>query len=184
MILTNHDDIAKQINSAVFPGLQGGPLMHVIAAKAVAFGEALGAEFKQYSQSVLDNANALSNTLIDGGLDLVSGGTDTHLMLVDLRSIELSGKDAEGALGKIGITCNKNSVPYDTASPMITSGIRLGTPAVTTRGFDSDDLQQVGHLILECLYEHANHGGVLSQSKQLELSQHVLDLTKRYPIYH
>jgi glycine hydroxymethyltransferase len=133
MVLTNDEAIAKKINSAVFPGLQGGPLMHVIAAKAVAFGEALRPEFRAYAEAVAANAKALAETLAEGGLDLVSGGTDTHLMLVDLRPKGLTGRAAETALGRAGITCNKNGIPFDPEKPMVTSGIRLGTPACTTR---------------------------------------------------
>ncbi|MBL4691321.1 MAG: serine hydroxymethyltransferase, partial [Rhodospirillales bacterium] len=135
MILTNNKDFAKKINSAVFPGLQGGPLMHVIAAKAVAFHEALRPEFKAYSQAVVDNAKALAEVLMERGCNIVSGGTDTHLMLVDLRPKGLTGRDAEASLERAGITCNKNGIPFDPEKPMVTSGIRLGTPAATTRGF-------------------------------------------------
>ena len=142
MILTNDEDLAKKINSAVFPGLQGGPLMHVIAAKAVAFGEALQPEFKDYAAQVVKNARALAETLIAGGLDVVSGGTDNHLMLVDLRKKNATGKRAEAALGRAYITCNKNGIPFDPEKPFVTSGVRLGTPAGTTRGFGEAEFRR------------------------------------------
>lgn len=151
MILSNDEDIGKKINSAVFPGLQGGPLMHVIAAKAVAFGEALTPEFKVYSQAVADNAKTLAATLVKGGLDIVSGGTDTHLMLVDLRPKGLTGNISEESMERASITCNKNGVPFDPEKPMVTSGVRLGTPAATTRGFGEAEFRQVGELIVEVL---------------------------------
>src|ERR687883_466488 len=151
MILTNDEELAKKINSAVFPGLQGGPLMHVIAAKAVSFGEALRPEFKLYARNVAENARALAETLKSSGLDIVSGGTDTHLMLVDLRPKRLTGKVAEAALGRAHITCNKNGIPFDPEKPTVTSGIRLGTPAGTTRGFGIAEFRQVGDLIVEVL---------------------------------
>ena len=141
MVLSNDEEIGKKINSAVFPGLQGGPLMHIIAAKAVAFGEALRPDFKPYAKNVIDNAKALGETLVKGGLALVSGGTDTHLMLVDLRPKKLTGKAAEVALGRAHITCNKNGVPFDPEKPAVTSGIRLGSPAGTTRGFGIAEFQ-------------------------------------------
>ena len=141
MVLTNDEDIAKKINSAVFPGLQGGPLMHVIAAKAVAFGEALTPEFKAYQQQVKDNAQTLAETLVDAGLAIVSGGTDNHLMLVDLRPKKMTGKAAEAALGRAHITCNKNGIPFDPEKPFVTSGIRLGSPAATSRGFGVGGVQ-------------------------------------------
>ena len=150
-ILTNDEELAKKINSAVFPGMQGGPLMHVIAAKAVAFGEALRPSFKLYAKNVVDNAKALAEVLKDKGLDIVSGGTDTHLMLVDLRPKRLTGKVAEVALGRAHITCNKNGIPFDPEKPMITSGVRLGTPAGTSRGFGIAEFRQVGELIAEVL---------------------------------
>lgn len=151
MILSNNLEIGKKINSAVFPGLQGGPLMHVIAAKAVAFGEALEPEFKDYAKQVAANAKVLAEVLIEKGCDIVSGGTDTHLMLVDLRPKKLTGKAAEESLGRAGITCNKNGIPFDPEKPMITSGIRLGTPAATTRGFGEDEFRYTGELIAEVL---------------------------------
>ncbi len=151
VILTNDEALAKKFNSAVFPGLQGGPLMHVIAAKAVAFGEALRPSFKLYARNVVENAKALSETLKSRGLDIVSGGTDTHLMLVDLRPKRLTGKVAEAALGRAHITCNKNGIPFDPEKPFVTSGIRLGTPAGTTRGFGVAEFRHVGELIAEVL---------------------------------
>lgn len=151
MILTNNADIAKKLNSAVFPGLQGGPLMHVIAAKAVGLGEALEDGFKDYAKQMVANARTLATTLSARGFDIVSGGTDTHLMLVDLRSKGVSGKDAEAALGRAGLTCNKNGIPFDPAPPAVTSGIRLGTPAATTRGFREAEFAQVGTLIADVL---------------------------------
>ena len=151
LVLTNDADIAKKINSAVFPGLQGGPLMHVIAAKAVAFGEALTPEFAAYTEQVVENAKVLASTLVEGGLDIVSGGTDTHLMLVDLRPKQLTGNVTEAALGRAFITCNKNGVPNDPQKPTITSGMRLGTPAATTRGFGPAEFREVGKLIIEVL---------------------------------
>jgi len=151
VILTDDEDLAKKMNSAVFPGMQGGPLMHVIAAKAVAFGEALRPSFRIYAKNVVENAKALAETLKSHGLDIVSGGTDTHLMLVDLRPKRLTGKVAELALGRAHITCNKNGIPFDPEKPTITSGIRLGTPAGTTRGFGIAEFRQVGDMIVEVL---------------------------------
>lgn len=183
MILTNDEALAKKINSAIFPGLQGGPLMHVIAAKAVAFGEALKPEFKQYAQLVADNAKALAATLKDGGLDIVSGGTDTHLMLVDMRPKGLTGKAAEAALGRAGITCNKNGVPFDTEKPTITSGIRLGTPAATTRGFGVAEFQEVGNLITEIVDGLAANGEDGNSEVEASVHKKVIALTDRFPIY-
>ncbi|WP_025899769.1 serine hydroxymethyltransferase [Sneathiella glossodoripedis] len=151
MILTNDEAIAKKVNSAIFPGLQGGPLMHVIAGKAVAFGEALTPEFRAYAQQVKDNANILAETLVSHGLDIVSGGTDTHLLLVDLRPKKLTGKLAEHSLENANITCNKNGIPFDPEKPMVTSGVRLGSPAATTRGFGTAEFAKVGDLIAEVL---------------------------------
>ena len=183
VILTNDEEIARKINSAVFPGLQGGPLMHVIAAKAVAFGEALRPSFKVYARNVVENAKALSETLKSSGFDIVSGGTDTHLMLVDLRPKRLTGKVSETALGRANITCNKNGIPFDPEKPTITSGIRLGTPAGTTRGFGIAEFRQVGEIIAEVL-------DVLSQKKAEEDSlveaavrDKVKKLLSRFPIY-
>ena len=158
LILTNDADIAKKVNSAIFPGIQGGPFMHIIAAKAVAFHEALQPSFKIYSQAVVENARALGAVLSGAGFDLVSGGTDTHLLLVDLRPKGLTGRDAEAALGRANITCNKNGVPFDPEKPTVTSGIRLGTPAGTTRGFGVSEFQSVGEMLIEVLNGRAANG--------------------------
>jgi len=158
MILSRDADLGKKFNSSVFPGLQGGPLMHVIAAKAVAFGEAQQPSFKRYASQVIDNARVLAETLSAGGLDMVSGGTDTHVCLVDLRPKGVTGKAAEAALGRAAITCNKNSIPFDPASPFVTSGIRLGSPAATTRGFGQGEFEQVGKLILRVIDGLASNG--------------------------
>ncbi len=182
LILANDADIGKKLNSAVFPGMQGGPLMHVIAAKAVAFGEALRPEFKIYAQRIVNNAQALAKTLVDGGLKIVSGGTDSHLMLVDLRPMGVTGKAAEMSLDRAGITCNKNSIPNDPEKPTITSGVRLGTPAGTTRGFDEAEFVQIGQLILEVLRglaAHPNDNTAVEQS----VKQRVVALCDRFPIY-
>jgi glycine hydroxymethyltransferase len=183
LILCNDEAIAKKIKSAVFPGLQGGPLMHVIAAKAVALGEALRPEFKSYAAAVVANAQALAETLAAGGLDLVSGGTDTHLMLVDLRPKKLTGRAAEAALGRAGITCNKNGIPFDPEKPMVTSGIRLGTPACTTRGFGQAEFREVGKLIIEVLDGLAQDGEAGNAEVERAVAAKVLDLTGRFPIY-
>ncbi len=183
MILTNDEALAKKINSAIFPGLQGGPLMHVIAGKAAAFGEALRPDFKVYSQSVVDNAKTLAQRLIDGGCDIVSGGTDTHLMLVDLRPKKLTGKDAEAALGRANITCNKNGVPFDPEKPTITSGIRLGTPACTTRGFGIAEFGEVGDMINEVLDGLASNGEDGNSAVEASVKSRVIDLCDRFPIY-
>ena len=182
-ILTDDEELAKKINSAIFPGLQGGPLMHVVAAKAVAFGEALQPAFKLYANSVIANAKALAESMKSSGFDLVSGGTDTHLMLVDLRPKRLTGKVAEAALGRARITCNKNGVPFDPEKPTVTSGIRLGTPAGTTRGFGVAEFRQIGELIAEVL-------GVLSQKSaeadslvEAAVAERVGRLVERFPIY-
>src|SRR5262250_625031 len=151
MVLTNDEAIAKKINSAVFPGLQGGPLMHIIAAKAVAFKEALEPEFKLYARRVVENARALAERLVENGLAVVSGGTDSHVMLVDLRPKRVTGKVAEQGLERALITCNKNGIPFDPEKPMVTSGIRLGSPACTTRGFGPAEFRQVADLICEAL---------------------------------
>jgi glycine hydroxymethyltransferase len=181
-ILTNNGDIAKKINSAVFPGLQGGPLMHVIAGKAVAFGEALRPDFTAYIDQVLRNAQALGNVLKAGGLSLVTGGTDNHLQLVDLRPKGLTGTQAEKALERAGITCNKNGIPFDTQNPTVTSGIRLGTPAGTTRGFGTAQFEQIGDMILEVLSALEREPG---GDKQVERSVRVRvrDLCAQFPIY-
>ena len=182
MILTRDDDLGKKINSAVFPGLQGGPLMHVIAAKAVAFGEALRPDFKAYSQQVVDNAQALAASLMDRGFDIVSGGTDTHLMLVDLRSKGVTGRDAERTLENAHMTCNKNGVPFDPEKPMVTSGVRLGTPAATTRGFGTDEFRQVGALIADVLEGYAASNGD-NGAAEARARESVLELCARHPIY-
>ena len=183
LVLTNDEAIAKKINSAVFPGLQGGPLMHVIAAKAVAFGEALKPEFKLYARAVADNAKALAATLEGRGFALASGGTDNHLMLVDLRPKQLTGKAAEASLGRAGITCNKNGVPFDTASPMVTSGIRLGTPAATSRGFGIAEFQKVGELIADTLDGLAKNGDAGNADVEAKVKVSASELTQRFPVY-
>jgi len=183
LILTNEEDLAKKINSAIFPGLQGGPLMHVIAAKAVAFGEALRPEFKTYAKQIVDNAKALAASVQAGGFDLVTGGTDNHLMLVDLRSKKLTGKAAEAALGRAHITCNKNGVPFDPEKPMVTSGIRLGTPAATSRGFGTQEFKQVGEFIVEALDGLAKNGEDGNGAVEAAVKARVSELTKRFPIY-
>ncbi|MBM3528793.1 MAG: serine hydroxymethyltransferase [Alphaproteobacteria bacterium] len=182
-ILTNDEDLAKKINSAVFPGTQGGPLMHVIAAKAVAFGEALRPSFKSYAKSVTENAKALAETLKSKGLDIVSGGTDTHLMLVDLRPKRLTGKVAEAALGRAHITCNKNGIPFDPEKPAITSGVRLGTPAGTSRGFGIAEFQQVGDLIVEVLDVLSQKGAEEDSLVEAAVRDKVKRLISRFPIY-
>ncbi|WP_109477014.1 serine hydroxymethyltransferase [Paraburkholderia sp. C35] len=181
-ILTNNDDIAKKINSAVFPGLQGGPLMHVIAGKAVAFGEALRPEFSTYIDQVLRNAQALGNVLKSGGVSLVTGGTDNHLLLVDLRSKGLTGTQAEKALERAGITCNKNGIPFDTENPTVTSGIRLGTPAGTTRGFGTAQFEQIGQMILDVLSALEREAAGDEQVERAVRSR-VRDLCNQFPIY-
>ena len=182
MILSNNEDIGKKINSAVFPGLQGGPLMHVIAAKAVAFGEALTPGFKTYSKQVVANARVLAETLVQGGFAIVSGGTDTHLMLVDLRPKGLKGNDAEQSLERAGMTCNKNGIPFDPEKPTVTSGIRLGTPAATTRGFGTAEFRQVGRMICEVLDGLAKSNGDNSAAEKKARAE-VAKLCKRFPIY-
>jgi glycine hydroxymethyltransferase len=183
LVLTDDEEIAKKINSAIFPGLQGGPLMHVIAGKAVAFGEALRPEFKAYAQAVVANAKALADTLLAGGFDLVTGGTDNHLMLVDLRPKKLTGKAAEIALGRAEITCNKNGVPFDPEKPWITSGIRLGAPAATSRGFGVEEFKQVGALIIEVLDGLAANGEAGDAAVEAGVKAKVEALTHRFPIY-
>jgi glycine hydroxymethyltransferase len=183
MVLTNDEDIAKKINSAVFPGLQGGPLMHVIAAKAVAFGEALTPEFKAYQQRVKDNAQTLAQTLVDAGLAIVSGGTENHLMLVDLRPKKITGKAAEAALGRAHITCNKNGIPFDPEKPFVTSGIRLGTPAATSRGFGKEEFKQVGALIVEVLDGLSSKGEEGNAGTEAAVKDKVHALTGKFPIY-
>ena len=182
MILTNDEAIAKRVNSAIFPGTQGGPLMHVIAAKAAAFGEALRPEFKEYSAAVIKNAQTLAATLMDGGLDIVSGGTDTHLTLVDLRPKGLTGKVAEASLEASGMTCNKNGIPFDPEKPTITSGIRLGSPAATTRGFGEAEFKQIGEMIVQVLDGLASDGNDNS-SVEARVRDKVAELCARFPIY-
>ncbi|HMM13444.1 MAG TPA: serine hydroxymethyltransferase [Parvibaculum sp.] len=183
MILSNNEEIGKKINSAIFPGIQGGPLMHVIAGKAVAFGEALRPEFKLYAKSVVENARALAATLAEAGFAIVSGGTDTHLMLVDLRPKKLTGKVAEAALERANITCNKNGIPFDPEKPTITSGVRLGTPAGTTRGFGVAEFQLVGKFITEVLAGLAQNGDEGNAAVEASVKERVIDLCKRFPIY-
>jgi glycine hydroxymethyltransferase len=182
-ILCNDEEIAKKLNSAVFPGMQGGPLMHVIAAKAVAFGEALHPSFKLYAKNVVENAKALAETLNSAGFDLVTGGTDTHLMLVDLRKKRLTGKVAEAALGRAHITCNKNGIPFDPEKPFVTSGIRLGTPAGTTRGFGIAEFRQVGALIAEVLDALSQKGVEDDAAVEGHVRDKVKRLVGRFPIY-
>ena len=182
MILSNNTDLGKKFNSAVFPGYQGGPLMHVIAGKAVAFGEALKPEFKQYIKQVITNAKVLSETLVNGGLKIVSGGTDTHLILVDLTPMDLTGDLASTSLEEAHITCNKNGIPKDPKPPKITSGIRLGTPAATTRGFKEDEFKLVGELILETLNGLKANGESNSEVEQT-VKKKVIDLCNKFPIY-
>jgi glycine hydroxymethyltransferase len=183
IILSDDEALGKKLNSAVFPGLQGGPLMHVIAAKAVAFGEALRPSFRHYAQQVVDNAKALADTLKAAGFDIVAGGTDNHLMLVDLRPKKLTGKAAELALGRAHITCNKNGVPFDPEKPMVTSGIRLGTPAATSRGFGVAEFQRVGALVAETLDGLARHGDTGNGALEAHIRDEVKALTRRFPIY-
>jgi glycine hydroxymethyltransferase len=182
MILSNDPDLGKKINSAVFPGLQGGPLMHVIAAKAVAFGEALQPEFKAYARQVVENAQVLATALQQSGMEIISGGTDSHLMLVDLRPKGVNGKATEASLGRANITCNKNAIPFDPEKPVITSGVRLGTPAATTRGFGAGEFRRVGQLIAEVV------DGLAANSEdnsavEAKVREEVLQLTRRFPIY-
>ncbi len=183
MILTNDLDMHKKLNSAIFPGIQGGPLMHVIAGKAAAYGEALKPEFKVYQKNVLDNARLLSKTLIDKGFDIVSGGTDSHIILVDLRPKGITGDISEDALERAGMTCNKNSVPFDPEKPMVTSGIRLGTPAATTRGFGADEWVLVGEYIAEVLDGLATNGADGNESVEQAVHKKVVALCARFPIY-
>jgi glycine hydroxymethyltransferase len=184
LILTNDESIAKKINSAVFPGLQGGPLEHVIAGKAVAFGEALQSEFKAYAQQVITNAKALAETLMAAGVNIVSGGTDSHVMLVDLRPKGVTGRDTEAALERANITCNKNGIPFDTASFTVTSGVRLGTPAGTTRGFGVEEFTQIGRWIGEVVDGLAANGAEGNAAVEAKVREQVLALTARFPIYN
>jgi glycine hydroxymethyltransferase len=183
LILTDDEDLAKKINSAIFPGLQGGPLMHVIAAKAVAFGEALSPEFKAYAEAVVANAKALAAPIKAGGYALVTGGTDNHLILVDLRPKGVTGKAAEAALGRAHITCNKNGVPFDAEKPTITSGVRLGSPAATSRGFGVAEFAEVGELIVETLDGLAAAGESGNAATEARVRAGVAELTRRFPIY-
>jgi glycine hydroxymethyltransferase len=183
MILTNDEAIAKKINSAVFPGLQGGPLMHVIAAKAVAFGEALRPEFKSYSAAVIENAKILAATLKERGADVVAGGTDTHLALIDLSPLGITGRDADEALERAGITCNKNSIPNDPQPPMKTSGIRVGSPAGTTRGFGPAEFRMIGDMVADVLDGLREKGEGGDQAVEADVRQRVQLLCDRFPIY-
>ena len=183
IILSNDEILAKKFNSAIFPGLQGGPLMHVIAAKAVAFGEALTPEFKEYTKNVIINAKALSDELINGGLAVITGGTDTHVLLVDLRPKGVTGRATEIALGNANITCNKNSIPFDTEKPTITSGIRLGTPAGTTRGFSQLEFRLIGKMIVKVVDGLGKHGEEENIEIEKSVKQEVLNLCKQFPIY-
>jgi len=183
MILTNDEAIAKKVNSAIFPGIQGGPLMHVIAAKAVAFGEALQPAFRDYIHAVVANAQALSDQLIKGGLDTVTKGTDTHVVLVDLRPKKVTGKATEAALGRAHITCNKNGVPFDPEKPTITSGIRLGSPAGTTRGFGVAEFRQIADWIIEVVDGLAAHGEEGNGAVEARVRAEVEALCARFPVY-
>lgn len=178
IILSNNEDLFKKLNSAVFPGTQGGPLIHVIAAKAVAFKEAMGDDFKKYISKVLLNAKVLASSLIDSGHKIVSGGTDSHIVLLDLTSFNVTGKDAEEKLGSFNITCNKNTIPFEPLSPFITSGIRIGTPAVTTRGFNEGDIKKVSSFIHKIISDIYNN-----KETDIALKSEILDLCHKYPIY-
>ncbi len=183
MILTNDEEIAKKVNAAIFPGIQGGPLMHVIAAKAVAFAEALRPEFRIYQEQVVRNAKALADQLQQRGFDIVTGGTDCHLMLVDLRPKGVKGNTAEAALGRAHITCNKNGIPFDTEKPTVTSGLRLGTPAGTTRGFREAEFRQIGDWIARVIDGLAAHGEEGNAATEAEVRAEVTELCRRFPIY-
>ncbi|MCP1168215.1 serine hydroxymethyltransferase [Limimaricola litoreus] len=183
MILTNDEAIAKKVNSAIFPGIQGGPLMHVIAGKAVAFGEALRPEFKTYQEQVVKNAQALADQLMKGGLDIVTGGTDSHLMLVDLRPKGVKGNATEDALGRANITCNKNGIPFDPEKPAVTSGIRLGSPAGTTRGFGEVEFRQIADWIVEVTEGLAKNGPEGNAEVEEKVRGEVEELCKRFPLY-
>ena len=182
IILTNNEELAKKFNSSIFPGLQGGPLMHVIAAKAVCFKEALSEDFKIYTKNVIKNAKVLSKSLSEKGFKIFSGGTDTHLMLLDLRSFKVTGKDAQASLGRANITCNKNGIPFDTESPFITSGIRLGTPACTTRGFKEEEFKLIAdliHKVIKGLSENKSDNSKIES----EVKKEIIDLCSSFPIY-
>ena len=182
IILTNNEELAKKFNSAIFPGLQGGPLMHVIAAKAVCFKEALSDEFKIYTKNVIKNAKILSERLSEKGFKIFSGGTDTHLMLLDLRSFKVTGKDAQASLGRANITCNKNGIPFDTESPFITSGIRLGTPACTTRGFKEEEFKLIADLIYKVV-KGLSENKTDNSKIENEVKKEIIDLCSSFPIY-
>ena len=182
IILTNNEELIKKLNSAIFPGLQGGPLMHVIAAKAVCFKEALSEEFKSYTKNVINNAKVLANSLTKKGFKIFSGGTDTHLMLLDLRSFNVTGKDAQDTLGRANITCNKNGIPFDTENPMITSGIRLGTPACTTRGFGEEEFKLIAELIYKVI-KGLSENKTDNSNIEKEVKKEVIDLCATFPIY-
>ena len=182
IILTNNEELAKKFNSAIFPGLQGGPLMHVIAAKAVCFKEALSDDFKTYTKNVINNAKVLSERLSKKGFKIFSGGTDTHLMLLDLRSFKVTGKDAQASLGRANITCNKNGIPFDTESPFITSGIRLGTPACTTRGFKEEEFKLIADLIYKVIKGLSENKSDNSKVEN-EVKKEIIDLCSSFPIY-
>ena len=183
MVLSMDQDLGKNINSAVFPGLQGGPLMHMIAGKAVALGEALRPQFRDYARAVVDNAQAMAATLVDRGLDIVSGGTDTHLLLVDVRPKRLTGNIAEASLDRAGITCNKNGIPFDPEKPTVTSGIRLGSPAATTRGFDAAAFCQVAEMIADVLDGLAENGPEANAAVETSVRERVGALCAKYPVY-
>jgi glycine hydroxymethyltransferase len=183
MILTNEEDLARKINSAVFPGMQGGPLMHIVAAKAVALGEALTPEFRAYARAVADNARALGEVLASSGFDLVSGGTDTHLLLVDLRPKTLTGNRAENALSRANITTNKNAVPFDPEKPTVTSGIRVGSPAGTTRGFGVAEFRAIGRMLAEVLDGLAANGEESNAKVEAKVKAEAVALCRRFPIY-
>ncbi len=183
LILTNREDVAKKVNSAVFPGMQGGPLMHAVAAKAVAFGEALRPEFRTYAHQVVANAQAMADELMKGGVDIVSGGTDNHLCLADLRPKKVTGKAAEAALGRAHITCNKNGVPFDPEKPFVTSGVRLGAPAGTTRGFAEAEFREISRMIVEVLDAHAAAGDEGDPQVEAKVKEQATALCRRFPIY-
>jgi glycine hydroxymethyltransferase len=188
IILTNDEELAKKINSAVFPGLQGGPLMHVIASKAVAFGEALKPEFKTYSKQVITNAQILAKTLMNRGLKITTNGTDCHLMVADLTPLKtVTGKEAEHALERAGLTCNKNAIPNDPRSPFVTSGLRFGTPASTSRGFKENEFEKIGNMIADVLhsYVETNSSSEINNNQNIELKikNEVKSLCQKFPIY-
>ncbi|MEC7400143.1 MAG: serine hydroxymethyltransferase, partial [Pseudomonadota bacterium] len=183
VILWTDPELSKPINMAVFPGMQGGPLMHIVAAKAVAFAEALRPDFKVYASAVVDNARALAASLEENGLRVVSGGTDNHSMLVDLTAKDVTGKDAEKGLDRAWLTCNKNGIPYDTRSPFVTSGVRLGTPAGTTRGFGTDEFRTIGQLIAEVVDGLSKNGADGAAAVEQSVRDRVSELCDRFPVY-